>query len=141
MKFRCPEAKVLHTARLKNYQFLINPKGVASVQPEPGGWVEGLLWELTPTCETSLDFYEGVEEGHYIKTWLPVEIAGSTHLEISQALIYIGTEQIPGELVLDGYFEKILRAAKVAGLSSAYIDELEQYEKRCQRLSLSAGKK
>ncbi|MFR3411140.1 MAG: gamma-glutamylcyclotransferase family protein [Coprococcus sp.] len=33
--------------------------GVATVLPEKGSYVEGVLWKITEACEKSLDFYEG----------------------------------------------------------------------------------
>ena len=33
--------------------------GVATIFPEEGSQVEGVLWEITPECEQSLDRYEG----------------------------------------------------------------------------------
>ena len=33
--------------------------GVATVLPEKGSYVDGVLWKITEACEKSLDFYEG----------------------------------------------------------------------------------
>ncbi len=32
--------------------------GVATIAPREGSTVHGLLWNITPECERSLDYYE-----------------------------------------------------------------------------------
>ena len=63
MADRCPAAEVVGTAVLGGYELLFRGNrsgyGVATIEPQPGKQVHGLLWKLTPECEQSLDFYEG----------------------------------------------------------------------------------
>ena len=63
MADRCPAAEVVGTAVLDGYELLFRGNrsgyGVATIEPQPGKQVHGLLWKLTPECEQSLDFYEG----------------------------------------------------------------------------------
>lgn len=63
MDFRCPAAKAVGTVRLEDYRLAFCGKasgcGVATILPEEGSHVEGVLWEITPECEKSLDRYEG----------------------------------------------------------------------------------
>ena len=63
MKYRCPVAEVVENVRLENYRSGISRKGpgngVATVLPEKGSCVEGVLWKITEACEKNLDFYEG----------------------------------------------------------------------------------
>ena len=63
MEYRCPDARVVGTVRLEDYRlaFCGRPagNGVATIFPEEGSQVEGVLWEITPECEKSLDGYEG----------------------------------------------------------------------------------
>lgn len=63
MEYRCPDAKVVENVRLEGYRlaFCGRPtgSGVATILPEEGSHVEGVLWKLTPECERSLDIYEG----------------------------------------------------------------------------------
>lgn len=62
MEFRCPAAKVAGNVRLEDYRLAFcgtEGNGVATIFPEEGSQVEGVLWEITPKCERSLDRYEG----------------------------------------------------------------------------------
>lgn len=63
MAKRCPNATVVGRVTLPNYRLTFNGKssgvGVASIQRKKGYEVHGLLWEITPSCETALDWYEG----------------------------------------------------------------------------------
>ena len=63
MSFRCPEASVVENVRLEGYRLTFcgrNPdSGVATILPEEGSHVDGVLWKITPECERSLDRYEG----------------------------------------------------------------------------------
>lgn len=63
MEFRCPDAKAVGNVQLKDYRlaFCGRPSGggVATILPETGSMVDGVLWKITPSCEGSLDRYEG----------------------------------------------------------------------------------
>lgn len=63
MEFRCPAAETVQNVRLKDYRLTFcggNPKsGVATIVPEEGSHVDGVLWKITQDCEKSLDRYEG----------------------------------------------------------------------------------
>jgi cation transport regulator ChaC len=63
MEFRCPAAEVVGNVRLEDYRLTFcsrNPdSGVATILPEQGSHVDGVLWKITPDCERSLDRYEG----------------------------------------------------------------------------------
>ena len=63
MKYRCPAAEVVENVRLENYRLAFRGRapgnGVATVLPEKGSYVEGVLWKITEACEKNLDFYEG----------------------------------------------------------------------------------
>ena len=65
MAHRCPDATLVGRVTLQNYRLTFNGRGmmrsggVASVRRHNGRYVPGLLWEITPECERSLDRYEG----------------------------------------------------------------------------------
>ena len=59
MDYRCPDATVIGPVTLENYELLFRGSGVATIGPKEGGTVHGLLWQLTPDCERSLDRFEG----------------------------------------------------------------------------------
>ena len=57
MAFRCPQARRIGTAVLKDYVLAF--KTHADVEFCPGREVHGVLWEITSKCEDSLDILEG----------------------------------------------------------------------------------
>ena len=63
MAFRCPEAEVVDTVRLDGYRlaFCMNGggNGVATILPEEGSYVDGVLWQISERDEQNLNRYEG----------------------------------------------------------------------------------
>ena len=62
MAMRCPNAKVLGTGTLHNWELTFRGtrrEGVATIEPKEGAKVGVLLWSITAECERSLDRYEG----------------------------------------------------------------------------------
>ena len=59
MEYRCPDASVVGSVVLENYELLFRRGGFATIAPKEGEKVQGLLWSVTPECERSLDRYEG----------------------------------------------------------------------------------
>ncbi|MFR8038204.1 gamma-glutamylcyclotransferase family protein [Clostridium fessum] len=63
MDMRCPNARVIGPVVLEGYELLFRGNlrgcGVATIAPKEGEIVHGLLWNITPSCEQSLDGYEG----------------------------------------------------------------------------------
>ncbi len=62
MANRCPTAKMAGAATLENYQLLFrggHANAVATIEPQKGGSVPVMLWDITPADEVALDRYEG----------------------------------------------------------------------------------
>ena len=57
MAVRCPGAQSLGAAVLPHYEFEF--KSFATIAPKMGAETNGVLWEITPECEKSLDRLEG----------------------------------------------------------------------------------
>ena len=58
MALRCPDAKVVGTGEIKDYELLFrgNRNGaVATVEPKKGESVPVLIWEISPRDEFNLD--------------------------------------------------------------------------------------
>ena len=119
MRERCPTARALGPAVLRDWRYRINDRGFATVVPEAGGIVHGLLWEIDATAEAALDVYEALEEGMYRKTQLTVVRAGRP----LTAMVYLATGSDPG-WPIDGYQEEIVEAARGLGAPDAYLEEL-----------------
>lgn len=62
MAFRCPEAEVVGVVRVDDYRLTFcgsSYAGVATILPQPGSHVDGVLWRISEADEKHLDFYEG----------------------------------------------------------------------------------
>jgi gamma-glutamylcyclotransferase (GGCT)/AIG2-like uncharacterized protein YtfP len=126
MEARCPEATPAGVASLEGWSVAINSRGVATIVPdEAGSGVEGVLWWVSETCLRSLDRYEGVETGHYVRETFRVRL---DH-EIVPAIVYVASSSDLGE-PRSGYLEGILYGASYFGLSRTYRDRLEELSGR-----------
>ncbi|MCW6507192.1 gamma-glutamylcyclotransferase family protein [Lichenifustis flavocetrariae] len=119
MAQRCPGSHVVAPARLADYRFFIMVDGYASLRPEQGAVVHGLLWQLAPDDLAALDAYEEIGAGLYRRLTLSVmHDAG-----VADAIVYVGRSRETGES-RPGYMENVLAAATLGGLPEAYLREL-----------------
>ena len=90
MAYRCPKAEVVETVRLEGYRltFAAAGSGLATIFPEEGSHVDGVLWSLTGDCEKSLDLYEGYPD-FYDKQEITVKNKGGREIK---AIVYIMTK-------------------------------------------------
>ena len=122
MKCRCASATLLQVATLKDHQLLINTRGFATVVPNEGYFVYGVVWSISGEDEAELDRYEGVSSGHYERSEVGVDLSDGTS---EQALVYIATDCSPGK-PRPGYLEKIIAAGEAHGLPQSYLEELSR---------------
>lgn len=101
MAYRCPSAISLGPARLLDHAFRF--AGPADVVVEPGSYVDGVLWDITPECLRALDILEGYPY-YYNRAPLQVEIDG----EIVDAITYFMVEGIEDGLPGQSYFDMVL---------------------------------
>ena len=62
MAFRCPDASVVGVVRVDDYRLTFcgsGYAGVATILPQAGSHVDGVLWRISAADEKHLDFYEG----------------------------------------------------------------------------------
>jgi gamma-glutamylcyclotransferase (GGCT)/AIG2-like uncharacterized protein YtfP len=130
MRARCPSAREVGTATLAGHRLIITLDGYASVVPEPGGIVHGLLWRLAPHDLAALNAYESLDTGLYRVATLPVRLAAQ---QVS-AMVYIARSRTPG-LPRPGYLEAVLAAARELDLPPAYIETLARWQLRARRAS------
>lgn len=143
MKARAPTAKVVGRARLPRHRLVITVDGYASVMRDARFAVYGLLWEVGLADIRSLDKFEGVDKGLYVKLNQPVVqeaggavppakvaagfASGGTAKPVvgaKRALVYVGQGK-PGGTPRPGYLEDVLAAARAAQLPAAYLKEIE----------------
>lgn len=121
MRRRCPQAQLLGPATLWGWRFRIGGSGYATVVPESGAVVYGVLWQLTVVDEARLDAYEGVEEGIYRKASLAVEHGFAVP---EQVMVYLATDGQPGTPV-PNYLGPIVTSARAHGFPENYLEELQ----------------
>ena len=125
MAERCPRSRPLGLARLMRHRFyLMGRTGWASVRPDPRDSVRGLLFDLALADVAALDRYEDVAAGLYTKEHPSVVLdqGGSR-----QVLVYYGADESEGGVPIAGYMERVVEAARVAGLPPDYVAGLEMH--------------
>ncbi len=111
MKYRCPAAEVVENVRLEDYRLAFRGRapgnGVATVLPEKGSCVEGVLWKITEACEKSLDFYEGFPS-FYRKESIQVKNQDGMEKEVFVYMMNAPHKDVPArpsQFYLDGILE------------------------------------
>ena len=113
---RCPDCRKLGRADLAGYRWIISPRGYANIVASERDAVEGVLYEISPADEVSLDKYEGVASGCYDKAELPLSHNGKDLI----ALIYIDPSLGEGPPKPE-YITRINAGLADAGLSPEYV--------------------
>ena len=70
MRMRCPHARVVGTAVIKDYELLFKGSltgAYLTIEPKKGGEVPVAAWEVTESDEAALDRYEGFPTFYYKK--------------------------------------------------------------------------
>ena len=120
MRRRCPGARALGPAMLRDHRFAIISGGHGTVQPHAGAAVHGVLWQLGRDAVAALDRYEEVEAGLYRRTHRMVERDGRP----VRALVYVAATQKPGR-ARPAYLAAIIDAARGFALPASYVAALE----------------
>ena len=122
MARRCPNARAIGPARLEAWRFIVSLDGFASVVPAPGGIVHGVLWRLSARDLATLNAYESLDSGLYLRRTLPVRSAS----RVVPALVYVGRERRPGQ-PRPGYQRVLVAAAREWQLPEPYVRALERW--------------
>ncbi|ART72090.1 replication protein [Mycobacterium dioxanotrophicus] len=122
MAARCPGALSPRPARLDGHDWLINERGVATVEPFDGSAVHGVLWHVTDHDLAVLDSAEGVPV-RYRRDRLTVHtVDGPT-----SAWVYIDHRVNPGP-PRPGYLERIIAGAIHHELPAHWIKFLRRWD-------------
>jgi len=122
MAQRCPDARNPRRATLADHDWLINERGVATVEPFTGSEVHGVVWQVSDRDLATLDSAEGVPV-RYRRDELTV----LTDNGPSPAWVYIDHRVEPGP-PRPGYLERILDGARHHGLPGRWIQFLERWD-------------
>lgn len=142
MAHRCPTAKPVGTAVIKNYELLFRGGrrgGVATVEPREGASVPVLLWSIRPKDEASLDHYEGFPN-LYGKRMMEVELGGGT----VPAMVYVMTPGHDAGYPSDYYLNVIAEGYRTAGFDlgvlAAAVERTEEImAEEMERLAAGMG--
>ena len=111
MDYRCPAARVVGVAVLRNHRLVM--RGVADVSPDADACVHGVVWEITPECEASLDQFEGFPY-LYGKRGVPVMLADGSEAE---CMMYYMRAQRGESPPSDGYYHTLAEGYRSHGIS------------------------
>ena len=122
MARRCPGAVSPRPAMLADHDWLINERGVATVEPFDGSQVHGVVWQVTDRDLATLDSAEGVP-ARYRRDRLIVHTDDGP----SEAWVYIDHRVDPGA-PRPGYLERIVDGAVHHGLPHRWIEFLRRWD-------------
>jgi len=122
MARRCPGAVDPRPATLADHDWLINERGVATVEAFDGSQVHGVVWRLTDHDLKVLDSAEGVPV-RYRRDKLTVHTDDGP----SEAWVYIDHRVDPGP-PRPGYLERIVDGAVHHGLPHRWIEFLKRWD-------------
>jgi phage replication-related protein YjqB (UPF0714/DUF867 family) len=122
MAQRCPDAVDPRPATLADHDWLINERGVATVEPFDGGEVHGILWQVSDDDLATLDRAEGVPV-RYRRDRLKVDTDGGP----VEAWVYIDHRVEPGA-AREGYLERVIAAAGHHGFPARWVEFLHRWD-------------
>jgi len=130
MADRCPSSKAVEKACLEGYRFCFPQEstrwsgGVAGIRASNGDVVWGVVYELSDDDLLTLDGFEGVSEGRYLRDRLAVSIDGeSVDVEVYIASLETNDTFSPSPT----YLEALLRGARHHGLPADYLAFLQSH--------------
>lgn len=131
MRFRCPEARIIGTGMLENWELLFKGSKTGSyltIEPKHGSKVPIALWEVTEQDEQYLDRYEGYPNFYYKKD-LSVTVKGirSGRLRKRDAFVYIMREERPIGIPTMRYLQTCAEGYRQFGFDIHYL--FAAYEK------------
>jgi gamma-glutamylcyclotransferase (GGCT)/AIG2-like uncharacterized protein YtfP len=122
MAQRCPKSRALGLARLPRHRFIVTRDGYASVIRDPREEVHGVLWDCALGDIRTLDKFEELASGLYVKISQPVILASGA----KRALVYIGRSGEVGK-PKPGYMETVIDSAKHWALPDSYVAGLNRF--------------
>jgi phage replication-related protein YjqB (UPF0714/DUF867 family) len=122
MAARCPDATDPQPAMLADHDWLINERGVATVEPFDGSHVHGVVWRVSDRDLATLDSAEGVPVRYRRDRMIVHTEDGPAH-----AWVYIDHRVEPGA-PRPGYLERIIDGAMHHGLPHRWLEFLNRWD-------------
>jgi phage replication-related protein YjqB (UPF0714/DUF867 family)/gamma-glutamylcyclotransferase (GGCT)/AIG2-like uncharacterized protein YtfP len=122
MAQRCPDATDPRPATLADHGWLINERGVATVEPFDGSVVHGVLWQVSDHDLDVLDSAEGVPV-RYRRDRMSVDTDDGP----TEAWVYVDHRVEPGA-PRPGYLERIIDGATHHGLPQRWLEFLVRWD-------------
>jgi len=127
MARRCPESKLVGLGIFRGWKWFINNRGYANVIRSPEDLVYGLVYEISPSDEASLDRAEGVPLVYSKKTMdIELQLAGNGRKSVAQSLVYIDESRVDEGPPKEEYIHRMnmgIKDAAARGLPRWYIDK------------------
>lgn len=120
---RCPDAIDMGNAILPDHRWLATAAGVATVVPQPGSLVHGVLLSLSARDQDSLDRFEALDLGFYRRERHELITAAGGRV---RGWVYFANQPEPGQPI-PHYLTAVVEAARQRGLPADYIAELEAW--------------
>lgn len=136
MRWRCPEARIIGTAILENYELLFKGSKTGSyltVEQKQDSYVPVVVWEVSEEDEKRLDVYEGYPDFYYKKD-LSLRIKGivSGKIRTKDVFIYIMHEERPYGIPSGTYLNTCLRGYETFKFNPTFL--FDAYYKSKERL-------
>jgi len=127
MTLRCPESKFIGLGVLRGWKWFINNRRYANVVRSPEDLVYGLVYEISPSDEVSLDRSEGVPRA-YTKESMGIELrlAENGKEVLAQCLVYIDERRVEQGEPWEEYVHRMnmgIDDAAEKGLPEWYIEK------------------
>ena len=127
MKWRCPTAKAIGTAVIKDYELLFKGSKTGSyltIEPKAGAEVPVAVWSVEPSDELNLDRYEGYPHFYYKKElMLPIKGIRTGIIRNRKAFVYIMHEDRPLGLPSYSYVETCAEGYHTFGFDTEFLAE------------------
>ena len=131
MQFRCPEATVVGTAVIPDYELLFKGSltgAYLTIEPKQGAQVPVGVWEVSLADEFRLDRYEGFPNFYYKKDIrLPVADIRTGKTKLHDGFVYVMHEDRKLGIPTDMYVRTCIEGYRDFGFDPAFL--FDAYDK------------
>lgn len=125
MKRRCPQARIIGTAEIKDYELLFKGSLTGSyltIEKSMGSRVPAAVWETTEADEAALDRYEGFPTFYY-KAEMELDIKGirTGRIRHRNCYVYIMHEERKIGVPSYYYVDTCLEGYRAFGFDESYL--------------------